>query len=135
MRKARTLGSQPKTSRSELQGSPLKGFPATPALVRQTDGRTSRQADKQAHAHMLVPEQPWDSIPDLHPHPYFLEADMHTCSVTEHHPHSACAVLMAGTTGDSCQFQTGTKEDIQETTKLSFSQRGWERRRVRSYGR
>lgn len=46
MKKARALGSQPKTSRSELPGSPLKGFPATPAPERQAARQAGRQTDK-----------------------------------------------------------------------------------------
>lgn len=132
MRKAIGRQLAAKNNRTELGGSPLKvntkASRATPITwastpARQTDRQTwagtwlAHTCTRPGAATVVVDSWSMSPPPSI---PCLRTTDTHTCSVTEHHPHSACAILIAGTTGDSCEFKQAQRKKCRKS--LCFSQ-------------
>lgn len=140
-------GSQPRTKNKQDRAvmisfqSQHKGFPQPPSITqasthdRYTHINTHVHTNVHAHAHTCTYILELAHMTDRHPpfshSNHFLVCfptrilpkygHSHVLMVTEHHPRSATAILITGTTGDSCGFKQAQRRKCRKS--LSFFKR------------
>ena len=134
-------GSQPQTKNKQDRAvmisfqSQHKGFPRPTSITRASTHNRYTHTNKHTRAHtctyILEPAHMTDRHPPFSHSSHFLVCfptpiqpkyrHSHVLMVTEHHSHSATAILITGTTGDSCGFKQAQRRKCRKS--LSFFKR------------